>query len=798
MNSSNPALSDYASTSSHAASDNSQAHTRNVIDPHVWTDLQRSKSCALDDLLGIILSHCRHTKPQTLSNPAAAPSTPKIPQSSGESSLENSPNGSDVTEKAGAQPSVPHSLAANKAMLEKCLQAVLPICNDAGFRRMIKAFCDASDVHETERYAPFTAACNHALERLRNLEVSDIRPPTDCSPLFHVNHDTYITGHNDSRRIPDVVAIPLAAAKRVHNITEVNADVDLAASLQKPPQGFKWNEILVFVEFKRRRKVKASFPTMYGWLSKSQIPAYSMSDEPYPGNSVVDTPTDTSISTSTTEASDSSRSQHNGSSRSGESDKVDQLPASANATIPANTSSPTGGKRRPHAEIGPEPQQPSDQGRSKRPRLAHDIREGLKQCGGYAAEMLSASVDRMHGIGLFIVDATAWVWWYDRQGAIQTTGIHLVKDLPRFVVLLLAMVRFRRDDWGYHPELDTTLPTGSQDSRSIRVGEIDLSVRFDDIIYNTLCLVGRGTDVLGASGNHPSVAGTPIVAKFSWPNKARASEKSIIEQALKVAPGAKNHLPKVFAERDFCDTQGIRKQLGISEDPQNPSRVFRVTVFERLIPITAISGQLRMTVILQCVKTHYLVWKGGVQHRDLSVSNIMVRTQDLEHLGVLNDLDLSFAEGISVEVPEHTATLLSLSLRLLDARYWAGSITVGYRHELESFIWIIFLLAKCGGAELTHSLRGWATGVTHCKAMKLLYVQTFNRHNSPTTTIEWRVANLLLEQLKFSYSAPDTDEDWTSIHTLKLNRPQSDRELLDSFLQLMPAECPVPASPALD
>ncbi|QRV97638.1 hypothetical protein RhiJN_25657 [Ceratobasidium sp. AG-Ba] len=686
-------------------------------------------------------------------------------------------------------------------MLERCLQAVLPICNDTGFRDTIKTCCEVSNARETERYAAFTAACNHALEQLRNLDILGIRPPMDHTTLFHVNHGACIAGHSNSRRIPDVVVVSLPAVRRVHNITDASTDIDLAILDQAPPRGFEWNDILAFIQFECQGQFNASFPPMYDRLLKSNIPAYFMSDEHHPGNSVVSTPTHYSVSTFLAETNVSPCAHYDGSPRlnlSTRLETVDQLLASTNAAHSTNKSSPMDGKKRPHDQVNPGPQQSSNQDRSRRPRLPHNIQEGLQQCGTYAAEMLSASVDRMHGIGLFVVDTVVWVWWYDRQGAIQTTGLHLVKDLPRFVVLLLVMERFRRVDWGYHPELDRTLTTSSQDCHSIRLGKIEESIRFNEILHNTLCLVGRGTDVLGASSNHPIIAGTSIVTKFSWPNKARASKKSTIEQALKVAPGAKDHLPKVFAARDFCDTQGIRKQLGISEDPQKPSRVFRVMVFERLIPITAISGQLRMTVILQCIKTHYLVWKGGVQHQDLSVSNIMVRTQGSEYFGVLNDMDLSFAKGISVEVPEHAATLLSLSLRLLDSRYWAGSIVVGYRHELESFIWIIFLLAKCGGVGLTHSLRAWATGATQCKAMKLLYIQTFDRNNSPTATIEWRVANLLLEQLKFSYSAPDLDEDWTSIHTLKLNRPQSDRELLDSFLQLMPAECPVPASPALD
>lgn len=52
------------------------------------------------------------------------------------------------------------------------------------------------------------------------------------------------------------------------------------------------------------------------------------------------------------------------------------------------------------------------------------------------------------------VDEIVWVWWYDREGAIQSTGINFITDLPRFFVLLLTLQRFELKDWGFVPELD--------------------------------------------------------------------------------------------------------------------------------------------------------------------------------------------------------------------------------------------------------------------------------------------------------------------------------------------------------
>ena len=51
-------------------------------------------------------------------------------------------------------------------------------------------------------------------------------------------------------------------------------------------------------------------------------------------------------------------------------------------------------------------------------------------------------------------DDVLWVWWYNRQGAIQTEGINFVQDFPRFLILLFAFQRFEYGDWGFNTVLD--------------------------------------------------------------------------------------------------------------------------------------------------------------------------------------------------------------------------------------------------------------------------------------------------------------------------------------------------------
>jgi len=54
----------------------------------------------------------------------------------------------------------------------------------------------------------------------------------------------------------------------------------------------------------------------------------------------------------------------------------------------------------------------------------------------------------------FVTDDVVWVWYYDRQGCIQSEGINFFNDLPSFLVLLYALQRLELEQWGLNPSLD--------------------------------------------------------------------------------------------------------------------------------------------------------------------------------------------------------------------------------------------------------------------------------------------------------------------------------------------------------
>ncbi|KAG8688640.1 hypothetical protein FRC08_011320 [Ceratobasidium sp. 394] len=820
MHTPNPGSIASAGSSSHASSGAFQRTTRQFVDPFIKTDLQYVETCSIHHLLGVLLDRCRSDAPNHSVPPVSNPSTPNIPQLNESGSLDNSPNGSDKTEKAETKPSsaTQHSDPSGgrldqNDLLEVCLRNVLPLCNEEGFRNLIRAYCNVP-MPETQRYPPFTKACNYALGRLRALDIPHLRPPSSCEILFHVNDPIQIIGYKSSHRVPDVTIVSLGATQRVHRLAQSWAHFAEGPCQAKPPLNFEWSEVLGFAEFKRFNPITPRFPDKFDCSLHDPVPLQTPPDLELLGTASSASATNSipsSISTTNTPYPESKHFQM-AASENGRPSSDTSLPTAAEG-LPGNVLGTTHGTKRPRE--GAESSL-RNQGGSKKQKGDPDekIQEGLVQCGTYAAEMLSRSTARQHAIGLFIVDGEVWVWWYDRQGAIQSSGIDLSRDLPLFAVLLLVLQRFSRADWGYNPILEPQASRGTgtdsdlsavQEAASLRVASfpgLDVSIDLDDVRSCSFGLIGRGTLVLGAGSSSPGMRGRELVAKLSWPDKTRLSVEAIIEQAIKRAPSAEDHLPKVFASRDGYDTEVIRRQLGINQNSRRPPRIFRMTIFERLYAITSVSGPDCIAAYVQCVKCHYLAWQAGVQHRDLSLANLMLRKRGNDYLGVLNDWDFAYIDGLSTELGERGATIPFLALELLQPEFWDGKIAVEYKHDLESFIWIVYWLAQCSESpdgKPPKDMLEWNISAMACHKAKSSLLQRFRPTDLSTAIIESRVAFSLLRD--FIASVYERQAKMMRGTWVETDEP-SNESRLENFLQVvsravLPQEFQLPQSPVV-
>ncbi|EUC55221.1 hypothetical protein RSOL_102550, partial [Rhizoctonia solani AG-3 Rhs1AP] len=249
----------------------------------------------------------------------------------------------------------------------------------------------------------------------------------------------------------------------------------------------------------------------------------------------------------------------------------DSICGASTAEGPAAASNGSGSRKRSGDHLDS-----ANDHRQRNHNIPSDRVDAVTQLGGCGAEMLHSSLGRRHAIALVNIDATLWVWWYDRQGPIQSTGIDFIRNLPHLLVLLFAFQRFRLEDWGYDLALDpsiksrhesdysvnkTTTEKGKEALSRIAATPVDFAINSELRIrykvpmqaplYAPFCLKGRSTVGFGVTNasneaNTPDEP-TPFVAKLYWPHRDRLKEEETIERARGVAKDLPDHLP--FVER---------------------------------------------------------------------------------------------------------------------------------------------------------------------------------------------------------------------------------------------------------
>jgi hypothetical protein len=215
---------------------------------------------------------------------------------------------------------------------------------------------------------------------------------------------------------------------------------------------------------------------------------------------------------------------------------------------------------------------------------------------------------------IFLAGEILWLWWFDRQGTLQSWGISYIQDFPRFLVLLLALRRFRQCHWGVPNGYPTTMkdPEGEVPTlyfpeyteQLLKDGPENLAIaahtvtpKWSQPVMKRFQLHGRATRVYGAEidGNDN------YVLKISHPEIARVPEARIVRIARTRKPKSfmgkddhkfdlKEHLPNVICSMDIpgSDTSQIRQVLGLKGI--HAGRVCRLLVSEKLKPITDLEG----------------------------------------------------------------------------------------------------------------------------------------------------------------------------------------------------------------
>ena len=144
---------------------------------------------------------------------------------------------------------------------------------------------------------------------------------------------------------------------------------------------------------------------------------------------------------------------------------------------------------------------------------------------------------------------------------------------------------------------------------------------------------------------------------------------------------------------------------------------------------------------------HYYLSLGGVEHNDISEKNLMYDRFN-EDRGILNDYDLAHLSGRPrPSGTERTGTMPFMALDLLTDDAWDGKVKRVYRHDCESFAWVLLWICcryKDGKEIHEPPLRELITAdFKVCLREKLAYL---DRKLAATTSYKpyWRVVMDLL------------------------------------------------------
>ncbi|KAG0696690.1 hypothetical protein DFH29DRAFT_1082776 [Suillus ampliporus] len=649
-------------------------------------------------------------------------------------------------------------------LLERCLEAVLPVCNGrvkcAGkdepklHSSKIKKALDryVSPGVEKDYYEPFIKAANIALACLGDIKVDGMRAASSNVDIMCQFNDKQISQHHqdqESKRKPDVVILPSqSSVKAFPNEGSNDARHRVETAAKSPEEPLLWKDVLASIEFKRKAKT-LSRPPSFIHSEKTAAP---------------DGPAVT--------ASGPSQTQSTQPEPAAAPLRRSVRVAKSSQKAPSNSSS-----KRKAAE--------SVESSRKRPKVGDtDAKLDVTvQTGLYAAEMFAANVAVNYLLNLIVIDNVIWVWYYDRQGTIQCSGINFIDDLPRFMVLLYAFQRFDLEDWGRNKHFKEVKEgehikegvlrfdlrpedLGDVELGDMELGGVDLEIHTSDEERVThYGLKGRATNVFpvtseALSKKFPEIEEDGMVAKIFWGEEQRTSEPEILSKVFDIADKeqetVKGHVPQLLWHCKVKNpTSAVRQALNLVE-PTKGSRVLYILVFRKLRPITELDGEDFFTVWRQCILCHLALWKGGVHHRDVSPANMMwYRTKNGFLMGVLNDYDLSsLVITPGPQGNERTGTVPFMALDLLSPKGQRGQVEHLYRHDLESFMWVLVwvCLRYRNGVLLpqgTRPLDEWATvGAVACGEKKLWFQNNFLDFEPALLHIDPRMWHLVAQCLQ--------------------------------------------------
>ncbi|KAF8881295.1 hypothetical protein CPB84DRAFT_1735245 [Gymnopilus junonius] len=646
-------------------------------------------------------------------------------------------------------------------LLERALDNAVTIANDLDVRKPLIKFKDQllRREHERKRYPPYVALCNKALGHLQRVDNKKlgVRPADKLDIRFQVNDPRHIFSFYQGvevkrvERCPDVCISSKAALSTIHRCE----NVDFRSEVPKASR-LRWCSVLSCHEFKVDKK---DDPQGLNRILNEKFEYTAKSAEELGADRLEGMDPETAKGRGLGTGSQPGSTLKRGSDVADIGGGDGQRPSKKlNSGTPVVTPAASGSQ----ANASPGPVE----------KTTEEAVAGRVQCASYALEMLSYGMGVRHVINILFTDCYLWVCYYDRQGIVQSGGISLFYDFPRFLVLLLAFQRFSIKDWGIIPDLNpAAVEQHHQESKNgkkvpykdaddyppsplsftlnkvlvqsydfaktwQKLGEDDVG-KFSRVVLNTdeflsyqpHCLGGRATAVVSATGYSENDENeTQMVCKVYHPEVQRRHEGLTMEVIYRMTeedrleaeqderrgnlgiPSMFNYLPKFYFYGDVegTSTQRVRSMV---RRRWKGHRTMRIIGMKRLKKITTLKGWEFVKAWLEGVVCHSFLWKNFIEHGDPSLNNLMYDEET--GCGVLTDFDLSLLQWEPrVFGTDRTGTIPFMALHLLQKAYWNEGGERYYHHELESFVWIlpyVFLLYQNSKRGRNSLIDAWRT-----------------------------------------------------------------------------------------
>ena len=221
-------------------------------------------------------------------------------------------------------------------------------------------------------------------------------------------------------------------------------------------------------------------------------------------------------------------------------------------------------------------------------------------------------------------DQYLFLWYFDHEGAIQTSGLDIVTNFPHFLALLFAFTRFSRSDFGEISEFsfkDQTTASHDKNPAHASTRYLVFSTgKYEIELDETMRIAPRASTLRGRDTKVYDVSKTMVknlttneisldaVAKFSWAETRLVPESDIIANATSIVAERKHgyrhvegHIPEVYdSHRIGYETNTIRLKLKLPES-RGGTRVLVFLMSRKLFPITDLVGEKFWKAYWECV-----------------------------------------------------------------------------------------------------------------------------------------------------------------------------------------------------